>query len=200
MRIQRITILAGFITLLGWPGAAVSQVPGVQHCTGGGGGTAPLTDHASLVFSVGFEGDEAVIGALVVVRHDQQREATQPVRWPPPPFPSSGGGGNIDSLLIVYDGAGRVWLHERPVELSDANVLLVDRNAAGAPSVVAKIRVTPRVAVPGSPCAAPETRALTAALRAHVLAVPEIAAFTSQPEGTPVRPPGGAASTRPEAR
>ncbi len=200
MRIQRITMLAAFAVLLGWPGEAVSQVAAAERCTGGAGGTAPLTERASLVFSVGFDGDEAVIDALVVVRYDQQREATQAVRRPPPPFPASGGGGSIDSLLIVSDGSGHVWIHERPVELGDANVLLVDRNAPGAPSVAARITVAPRVAVPGSPCAVPETQALTAALRAHVLAVPEIADFTSQPEGTPVRPPGGSASTSPDAQ
>jgi len=161
------------------PTMAPPVPPRPTACTlGRSGGSLGLSEISTLIYSVGYHGDSATIGAVVVARADSTLEGL--------PGPATGagprdvrrfrgGGGSVGRWLITHDATlDAVWVDTMRVDLQGKNVVLlqgVDR-VTRQPDVKAIVAVSPYVRTGGC-----RDRSFSDALREHVLASPDVQAF-----------------------
>lgn len=143
---------------------------------GGSGGSVRLSDRAELIYSIHYEGDSARIVAVVVAQADDELTRAP---GPPPQAPQEvrGGGGSVGRWMIQA-AEGAVWIDSTRVELNGNNVVLLQ----GVDRVTRMPDVEGLTSVPSyfhtGACREVDD---SEALRAHVLASPEVRAFLERP-------------------
>jgi hypothetical protein len=141
---------------------------------GGSGGGGILSDRAQIVWSVTFEQDSARIDGLFVARVEDRLRHGVPPR-PRPDVPALSGG-SAGVWILLFDRETRTaYVHERPVELRNDNVVLVNGidRLHDLPDVAGTMFIPARFHTGG--CLDGED--WVDALRDHVLSVPEIREF-----------------------
>lgn len=148
---------------------------------GGSGGVGGLTPRVQLAYDVSYEGDSAAITAITVARmNGSGTRASPPMdgRWESSLHDLTvpgGGGGTIGSWFLRHDTRQNVvWVNRTAIPMDGNNVLLLDnaQRTTELPDIFGKVSVPSRFHTGGC-----RDRDFFDALRAHLLASPEIRAF-----------------------
>ena len=111
------------------------------------------------------------------------RPRPTPPRWPPNQASGRSGGATVGQHWIVHEETNNiVWIDSLPIRLDGQNnVLLLDVDAQGVPSVAGQARIDPRVPVRPSACndaaLLKQYEAVSDTLWAHFRASAEIRSF-----------------------
>lgn len=159
--------------------SASATGPAPRPCTNGNmGGGSILSRRTRLAYSMSLDGDTATINALFVGRADARvaREVGEPTRAQLPDSVRMTSGGSMGIWTMVVDRQrGTAWVHEQPVPLNGANVILIqgyDRYREN-PTVAGLTSIPARFFTGG--CT--DGQRVTEKLLEYIMTFPEIRAF-----------------------